>query len=320
MKLSRRQWLLGAAGTGTVTAAAVTGWLSLSHRWPARWFRTVMADTQRSMQPAPVRPTPLSWSDQDLTACWLGHATVLINFLGVRILTDPVLGARVGLSLGLGTLGPKRFIAPALSLDQLPRLDLVLLSHAHMDHLDLRTLRRLPAEVQVVTAWDTSDFLPPRRFRQITELRWGEATVVETAAGPIEVKAFEVRHWGRRWPKDRERGYNGYVLTREGRSILFGGDTALTPLFRNLRPDGPFDVAFMPIAAYQPYIQSHCTPEQAVQMANEAGARHVAAIHHQTYRLSNEPLHEPLERFVAALDREPDRIAFRGVGETLELG
>src|ERR671922_1249379 len=89
---------------------------------------------------APHRPEPTSWPDDRLTAAWLGHATVLLNFYGVRILTDPVLESRVGIGRGLAKLGPRRLVRPALRARELPPLDLVLLSHAHMDHTDLGTL------------------------------------------------------------------------------------------------------------------------------------------------------------------------------------
>src|SRR5439155_10636867 len=126
---------------------------------------------------------------------------------------------------------------------------------------------------------------------------------------------FEVKHWGQRWPKELAGGYNGYVLRREGRAILFGGDTAQTPLFSKLRSRGPFEAAIMPIGAYDPWIWNHCTPEQAVEMANMAGAKYIAPVHHQTFKLSHEPMHEPIERFQATLKNEPERIAFKQIGE-----
>ncbi len=100
------------------------------------------------------------WGDRGLYAAWLGHSTVLLKIDGMTILTDPVLGDRVGLSFGPMTMGLKRLVAPALRADQLPRIDLVLLSHAHMDHFDLATLRALENRATtVVTASKTSDLL-----------------------------------------------------------------------------------------------------------------------------------------------------------------
>jgi L-ascorbate metabolism protein UlaG (beta-lactamase superfamily) len=115
------------------------------------------------------------------------------------------------------------------------------------------------------------------------------------------------------------RGYNGYLLKRKGRRIIFTGDTAMTDSFAEIRRWGALDVAIMPIGAYNPWIQSHCTPEQAVEMANAAGARFIIPVHHQTFRLSFEPFREPIERFEAALGKTPERIALREIGETFVL-
>lgn len=102
--------------------------------------------------------------------------------------------------------------------------------------------------------------------------------MARTKRGELTVEAFEVKHWGQRWPSKLERGYNGYVLRREGKAILFGGDTAHTESFAELRSRGPFAAAIMPIAAFQPYIWNHCTPGQAVEMANAAGAKFVVPV------------------------------------------
>ena len=100
---------------------------------------------------------------------------------------------------------------------------------------------------------------------------------------------------------------------------MFGGDTALCDSFAELRTLGPIDLAIMPIGAYDPWIHSHCTPEQAVQMANDAGAQFIMPVHHQTFRLSSEGFREPIERFQMALQRTPERIALREIGETFVL-
>ena len=247
---------------------------------------------------------------------WLGHATVLINFYGVHILTDPSLGKRVGISLGVATAGPKRYIAPALKWNELPPIDVVLLSHAHMDHMDLPTLNRFSKNTITVTASQTSAILGGTRLKNLHELKWNEKVQFKNQRGNLEITAFEVKHWGRRWPNDIDRGYNGYLLKREGKTILFGGDTAQTPLFRELRSQGPFEIGLMPIGAYQPWIWNHCNPEQAVSMANDAGAKYILPIHHQTFRLSEEPMNEPIERLRKSLEHEPERLALSRVGET----
>jgi len=289
-------------------------------RWLAHLWREWTIESWRPIAPAFAKPEPLHWNDAQLTAAWIGHATVLINFFGVKILTDPVLFPRIGIRLPGFTIGPKRLTAPALQFHELPRIDLILLSHAHFDHFDLRTLHRFQADTRVITAPSTADLLRWTRFRDITELRWGETKTLNIASetkGSIAVAAFEVKHWGARKQHDDYRGYNGYVMERNGRRILFGGDTAMTDSFAKLRY--PIDLAIMSIGAYNPWIHSHCTPEQAVEMAIASGARFMMPVHHQTFRLSFEPLREPIERFQAVLQSTPERIALRELGETFVL-
>lgn len=244
---------------------------------------------------------------------------MLLNFFGVTILTDPVLFPRIGIRLPFLTIGPKRLTQPAMQIHDLPPIDLVLLSHAHFDHIDTRTLHRFGKGTQVVTAPRTRDLLRWTRLREITELRCGEATEVATAAGSLLVRAFRVNHWGARMQYDNYRGYNGYILERQGRRVIFAGDTALTTDFAALRDERPFDLAIMGIGAYQPWIRAHSTPEQAIAMATAAGARYLMPVHHQTFKLSFEPFREPIERFCAALQNQPERIALREIGETFVL-
>src|SRR6202049_1894290 len=113
-------------------------------RWATYWWREAIRKSFDQIAPPFAKPKPNEWSDDRVTAAWLGHATVLINFFGFKILTDPVLFPRVGIRIPfLFTIGPKRLTAPALSASELPAIDIILLSHAHFDHFDLRTLHRL---------------------------------------------------------------------------------------------------------------------------------------------------------------------------------
>ena len=291
-------------------------------RWLGHLWREWTIESWRPISPAFAKPEPLKWNDAELTAAWIGHATVLINFFGIKILTDPVLFARIGIRLPGFTIGPKRLTAPALEFHELPKIDVVLLSHAHFDHFDLRTLHRFDETTCVVTAPNTADLLKWTRLRDVTELRWGEEKSLNTPAGAVTISAFQVKHWGARKQRDTYRGYNGYVMesrSRGRRRILFGGDTTMTNTFAELSQHGPVDLAIMSIGAYNPWIQSHCTPEQAIEMANAADARFIMPMHHQTFRLSFEPFREPIERFQAALSSTPERIALREIGETFVL-
>jgi len=288
-------------------------------RWLSHLFREWTVESWRPITPAFTRPEPAKWSNNHVTLAWLGHATVLINFFGVKILTDPALFPRIGIRLPGFTIGPKRLIAPALDVHQLPKIDLIVLSHAHFDHFDLRTLRCFGEDTTVITARATSDLLRRTRFRNVAELDWREGKTLSTTAGEMNVSAFPVKHWGARKHRDNYRGYNGYLLERNARRIIFAGDTAMTDSFAELRRHDGIDVAIMSISAYNPWIRSHCTPEQAIEMANLAGARFIVPVHHQTFRLSVEPLREPIQRFEAALSNTPERIALREIGETFVL-
>jgi L-ascorbate metabolism protein UlaG (beta-lactamase superfamily) len=288
-------------------------------RWLGHLFREWTIESWRPVAPASAEPEPWKWTETQVTLAWIGHSTVLINFFGITILTDPVLFPRIGIRLPGVTIGPKRLTAPALKFDELPQIDLIFLSHAHFDHLDLRTLRCFDEATKMITARATGDLLRRTRFREITELDWGESKILSTTAGEIAITAFPVKHWGARMQRDTHRGYNGYLIERKGRRIIFAGDTAMTENFSALRRHGPIDIAIMSIGAYNPWIQSHCTPEQAVQMANAAAARFIVPVHHQTFRLSFEPLREPIERFEATLSETPERIALREIGQIFVL-
>jgi L-ascorbate metabolism protein UlaG (beta-lactamase superfamily) len=288
-------------------------------RWLVHLWREWTTESWRPIAPAFAKPEPSKWNGARLTVAWIGHATVLINFFGIKILTDPVLFPRIGIRLPGFTIGPKRLIAPALEFYELPKIDILLLSHAHFDHLDLRTLHRFDPNTSVITASNTQDLLRWTRLRDITELHWHERKTLKTTAGDIDIIAFRVNHWGARKQRDVYRGYNGYLLERNGRRVLFAGDTALTNRFAELRKHGPIDLAIMSIGAYNPWIRNHCTPEQAIEMADAAGAQFIMPVHHQTFRLSFEPLREPIERFEAALKQTPECIALREIGETFVL-
>jgi len=305
MQMNRRGFLL-AAGAGLGAAA-----ISLPPPMLVRMTGTVL--------PAAHTPDPAAWSDNSITLAWLGHATVLVNFYGVRVLTDPALFRRIGVDVRLTTVGPLRLTACALPAAQLPDIDVVLLSHAHFDHLDTASLGALRGHPVVVSAPKTADLVPRGRVVGVHEIRWNQAAYLRTRRGDLEVRAVEVKHWGARLNHDGYRGCNGYVIRREGRTLLFGGDTAHTQAFAEHRRHGPYEAAIMPIGAYDPYIYNHCSPEQAVAMADAAGARLFVPIHHKTFRLSEEGFTEPIERAEAALVKERDRLTVREVGDTVVI-
>jgi L-ascorbate metabolism protein UlaG (beta-lactamase superfamily) len=283
---------------------------------PAFWDR-YQRDLKRSVLAAPHSPRPHLWPDEGLHAAWLGHTTVLLKIDGVVLITDPVFSTRIGLNFGPLTLGLKRLVEPALRLAHVPTPDVVLMSHAHMDHWDVPSLRALESKsTRVVTAARTSDLLNVRRYAAVRELGWGESTRI----GDVSISAFEVNHWGARMRSDTYRGYNGYLIETPRHRVIFGGDTAATPVFRTLRSSRTTQLAIMPIGAYNPWIRAHCTPEQALRMADDAGADVILPVHHQTFQLSSEPVLEPIERLANALSSAPDRLALQEIGQEVHLG
>jgi L-ascorbate metabolism protein UlaG (beta-lactamase superfamily) len=286
----------------------------------SRW--SMLYGTHQAVDPS-HRPEPGTWKQTGITACWIGQATVLINFDGTWIITDPVFSERAGINLlGLVTLGPKRLVAPALTMDELPGIDLILLSHAHMDHMDIPSLRRFKRDTQIVMAKNTADVIDSLGFQKVNELDWGE-TIHRSG---VRIEAVRVRHFGWRYPWENDRSksgtsegrsFNAYLLTKNNKSILFAGDTAYQEYFKALASRGlSIDLAIMPIGAYDPWISNHCSPEQAVLMANQAGARAIMPVHWGTFIQSSEPAREPIERFKTALAATPGRIALADIGET----
>ena len=280
------------------------------------FFRRINVERKREVRPAPRTPDFKAWRANGLHAAWIGHSTVMIAIDGFTILTDPVFSTRIGVRVGPMTVGLKRLVAPAAEIFEAPKPDLILLSHAHMDHFDLPSLRKLESRgTAVITAANTSDLLRVGRYGSVRELRWNESARV----GPASIRAIQVNHWGARMRSDTYRSYNGYVIEAGRHRVLFGGDTAYTDSFRQVRSSKAVDLAIMPIGAYDPWIRAHCTPEQAWTMANHAGAERVLPVHHRTFELSREPLNEPIERLLDAAGSSPDRVCVRGIGEEFHL-
>ena len=298
----------------SVSIKELRTYTSFARRFAGKFVRDRIEERRVAIAPAPHRPRPEEWSDGRLTAAWLGHATVLINFYGTWLLTDPALRERVGVRVGVTTLGPRRVVLPALPAKELPRLDAVLVSHAHMDHTDLATLRRLPRSTRAVVQKGNGDLV--RRFARVDELKWGESVEVNGA----RVESVEVNHWGARRLTDKHRGYGGFLVEKRGRALVFGGDTAYTDAFARLKTRAtPVTLAILPIGAYDPYVYVHANPEQSWRMAREMGAEYILPMHHSTFRLSREPADEPRRRLLAAAGRERWRVALTEIGQTWTL-
>ena len=266
----------------------------------------------QSPAPSPATPQPLTWSAADLTIAYIGHASVLIDFHGTRILTDPVFFERIGVRLGGVTVGPKRLVEAALRPEEVPALDAILVSHAHMDSLDRPSLLRVAAAPLLVVPARTRDLVDDLGFARVVELDWGE----RVTAGAITIEAVAVRHWGKRWPLGRWRGYSGYLLTRDDVSVLFASDTAYTEVLGALGRSRRISAAIIGNGAYDPWIMNHANPEQVWRMFKESGACYLLPVHWGVFRLGKEPTGESMARLLAAAGPEAERVVIRRVGDT----
>ncbi|MGK9368273.1 MBL fold metallo-hydrolase [Melioribacter sp. Ez-97] len=273
------------------------------------------------------KPVPAGWDSKDITLSWIGHSTVLINFMGKWILTDPVLFERVGVYLFGTSYGPSRISPPALHRNEIPRPDIILLSHAHMDHMDYPTLKffaqKYPGKIDVITSYLTGDVIEDLPWKSLNIMDWGD----ELNLGGINFRALEVKHFGWRfpWEKDRSRGffkdgrsYNAYLIEYKNKKIVFGGDTAMTDKFDSLKNEN-VDIAIMPIGAYNPWRRSHCNPEEALLMAIRMNAKYFVPIHTKTFRQGSEPVDEPIEWLLKSASKYPIKVGLHEIGQTFSL-
>ena len=313
MALSRRRLLAGTLATGALTSVGCTKIPAMSLTGSASKYQ----------------PTPELWSDNDISIAWIGHSTLLMNIHGTIVLTDPVLFEKIGVRILGSTLGPYRLTKPALFADDIPVPDLVLLSHAHMDHMDLASLEflteRSPGKIHAITAKNTSDVIEDLEWASLREVDWGEQLMV----GDMSIDALPVTHFGWRFPgeADRSKGqrktgrsFNAYLITSKGKRIVFGGDTAYTEAFKDIASLGGIDVAAMPIGAYQPWISVHCTPEQALQMSTEMGAAMMLPMHCMTFRQGTEKFSDAPTRLIHHMPMFADvGVGYHNIGESFKL-
>ena len=241
-----------------------------------------------------VRPvTSLPPADQDYLI-WLGHASFLIHVQGRTLLTDPCLTAPPLM----------RRLAPLPMAIELLAADYVLVSHGHYDHLDLKTLARLPGEPTALVPLGLGGLVRSGNPRiQVQEADWYQ---VYDTPGDLKVTLLPAFHWSRRTLNDRNRTLWGSFLVQWGdQALYFAGDTGYHRHFQEIQAlVGPVDVALLPIGAYDPdYVmrQSHLNPEEALQACLDLQARRMVPMHYGTFDLTDEPLGEPLRRLRAAV-------------------
>ncbi|MFD3993985.1 MBL fold metallo-hydrolase [Streptomyces sp. NPDC058583] len=240
----------------------------------------------------PFEPGPLPHAGPDtLAITWAGHASWVLRVGGLTVLTDPVWSRRI-----FGT--PARLTPVGVRWEDLPRVDAVVISHNHFDHLDAPTLKRLPRHTPVFVPAGLGRWFARRRFSRVTELDWWEAAELDG----VRFDFVPAHHWSKRTLLDTCRSlWGGWVLTdRSGRRVHFAGDTGYGHWFAEIGRRYPgIDLALLPIGAYDPrwwLSDVHTDPEEAVRAHQDLGARRMAPMHWATFVLSSEPVLEPLTR------------------------
>ena len=259
---------------------------------------------------------PLLVAPGELGVTFIGHSSFLIQTGGRKLLIDPVFAERL--------IALRRLRRPGVKIKDLPAIDMVLLSHAHMDHLNRPSLRRIVAHNLksfgrapiAVVPWGVEDLVSDLGFARVVTLEWWQT---KSIAG-LDLTMTPCKHWGARLFKDTHRGFGGYVIRSADHVLYHSGDTAyfngFAEIGRRLKPE----VALLPIGAYRPdsYRGVHTCPEEALQAFIDLGAKRMIPMHYGTFRLSQEPMDEPVERLLAAAQQAgiADQVCVLPEGET----
>jgi L-ascorbate metabolism protein UlaG (beta-lactamase superfamily) len=284
------------------------GFSELPRWWYQRLIKRVGSRWPRIV-PAPQTPVlPAGIATGQLAVTFLGHSTFLLQLPGLNILTDPVFASRAG---PFGLLGPKRARPAALRLGELPRIDVVLLSHNHYDHLDLAALRWLDRHHRpaIVTTLGNQAWLEARGVSRVTELDWWQS---HHPAPNLEAICTPAQHFAARTPWDRSRTlWGGFMLRTPVGLVFFAGDTGWAPHFAEIKTRiGPPTLALLPIGAYEPrwfMAPVHMNPDEAVRAHLALGARRSIGMHFGTFQLTDEAIDAPLHALAAA--RTAHRVA-----------
>ena len=265
---------------------------------------------------AGVHEKPVLVASGEIGVTFIGHSSFLLQMGGKNVLVDPVY-ARWLILL-------RRLRRPGVRIKDLPPIDIVLLTHAHMDHLNRPSLKKIVRRMrrahgrapEVVVPWGNEDLVSTIGFAAVHALRWWESVEVQG----LNLTLTPCKHWGTRWFKDHHRGYGGYVIAHGEQRLYDSGDTAYFDGFgeigRRLKPQ----LALLPIGAYHPdsFRTVHTSPEDALQAFVDLGATTMVPMHYGTFRLSHEPMEEPVPRLLASAAKLglADRMRVVREGET----
>jgi L-ascorbate metabolism protein UlaG (beta-lactamase superfamily) len=271
---------------------------------PATYFNRWIKGDERASWPERVAVTPTGpparVAGETMRVTWIGHASVLVQTQGLNILTDPVWSERAS---PFTFIGPKRVRAPGVRLADLPKIDLILVSHNHYDHLDLATLKRLweRDHPTIVTPLGNEAILRKEGIAAVAA-DWGG----EVQAGPLaRVRILQNHHWSSRWGVDRNRAlWSAFSVKLPGGAIFFAGDTGKGDgrWVGEAAAQGPYRLAIIPIGAYAPrdFMKNHhIDPNEAAAIFDRLQPKSALGIHWGTFQLTFEPIDEPRQRLEA---------------------
>ncbi len=302
--------------------------------WIARapWVAKRMAGVVFSAQAAAARDhvlprdmvlRQLALAEEQNTVTWIGHMTTLLRLDGKTILTDPWL---TDYASPMGSWGAKRYVPPALGFDDLPRIDFVVISHSHFDHLDLPTIERLPGRERItaVVPLRLGSYFRDSGYGRVIELDWEQSATVDG----MTFTALPVIHWSKRSVfASNDTLWAGFAIESPGGArIFFGGDAEYGPVYADLaKRHGGFDLALLSIGAFLPRVVmngSHCVPEACLEIGRDLRAHTTLGIHWGTAPLGDDGPHLARDRFIAAgraAGLPDDRIWTMKIGETRVL-
>ncbi len=238
-----------------------------------------------------LRPDLATPAGPEFHVTWIGHASYLVQTEGMNVLIDPVWAKWLGIV--------KRIKMPGLSLTELPSIHLVLVTHAHFDHLHLTSLKKVACGQPIIVPKGVGSLVTNKGYGEVVELEYWE----QIACGPLTITLTPSKHWGARMVHDTHRGFGGFLIQNSaGRTVFHCGDSAYFDGFTRIGGTAAIDLAMMPIGAYDSMSgrEVHMNPEEALTAFTDLGAKQMVPMHYGTFPLGGEPMDEPLLRLHAA--------------------
>lgn len=281
------------------------------HFWRWQWERKLGGLPKPPVNGYPVVESVspkldyLQHNRAEATVTWINHSTLLVQLNGLNILTDPIWSERAS---PVGFLGPKRHAAPGIAFDDLPRIDAVVISHNHYDHLDADTVDRLHVRfgdaLRFFVPLGLKPWFQDRGINSVSEMDWWD----EVRINGVRIVFTPVQHWSQRtlWNRNQTL-WGGWWLEADGKRFFFAGDTGYSDDFKAIHTRlGSPDLAAIPVGTYEPHWfmgRHHVAPDEALRVHQDLGAKQSLGIHWGTFELSDESLDQPPKDFVAARSR-----------------